>query len=136
MNSLQKWQYKIRRTRQYLRGWAKNIRGKTKKEKEAITNMIDILDKMAELVHLSPNEQDTLHCLKARISHMLREEEIAWFQRSKTRKLLEGDSNTKYFLLIASGKHSKTRIFHLEGNNKIIKDEAELKDHITSYYQN
>jgi hypothetical protein len=24
----------------------------------------------------------------------------------------------------------------LEGNNKIIKDEAELKEHITSYYQN
>jgi hypothetical protein len=51
-------------------------------------------------------------------------------------KTLEGDNNTKYFHLIANGKHRKTRIFQLEGNNKIIKNEVELKEHITSYYQN
>jgi len=31
---LEKWQAKIRRLRQYLRGWAKNISGAYKKEKK------------------------------------------------------------------------------------------------------
>jgi hypothetical protein len=35
--------------------------------------MIDFLDKKAELSTLSPNEKDTLRCLKDRISHLLRE---------------------------------------------------------------
>jgi hypothetical protein len=67
---------------------------------------------------------------------LLREEEIAWFQRSKTKNLLESDNNTKYSQLITNGKHRKTCIFQLEGNNKIVKNEVELKEHITSYYQN
>jgi hypothetical protein len=35
MDSLQGWQYKIRHTREFLRGWAKHIKDK-KKEKKAI----------------------------------------------------------------------------------------------------
>jgi hypothetical protein len=49
--------------------------------------------------------------------------------------MLEGDNNTKYFQLIANGKHRETCIFQLEENNRIIKNEVELKEHITSYYQ-
>ena len=135
-NSLQRWQFKIRRTRQYLRGWGRHVRGKNKQEKKDIKSMIDTLDKKAEYSDLSPNELDMLRCLRDRISHLLREEEIAWFQRSKTKGLLEGDNNTKYFHLVANGKYRKSRIFQLEGNNNIIKDETELKEHITSYYQN
>jgi hypothetical protein len=98
--------------------------------------MINLLDKKAEHSILSPNEQDMLRFLRDRISHLRREEEIAWFQRSKTKNLLEGDDNTHYFHLIANGKHRKTRIFQLEVNNKIIKEEEELKEHITTYNQN
>jgi hypothetical protein len=58
-----------------------------KKEKEAIKSMIDLLDKKAEHSILSPNEQDIARLLRDRISHLLREEEIAWFQRSKTKNL-------------------------------------------------
>jgi len=44
-NSLQRWQFKIRRTRQYLRGWGRHVRGKNKQEKEDIKSMINTLDK-------------------------------------------------------------------------------------------
>jgi hypothetical protein len=42
---------------------------------------------------------------------MLREEEIKWHRRAKVKELLEGDSNTKYFHLVANGKHRYNRIF-------------------------
>jgi hypothetical protein len=50
-------------------------------------------------------------------------------------ELLEGDSNTKYFQLIANGKYRKTRIFQLHHGDKIIKGDAALKQHITKYYK-
>jgi hypothetical protein len=42
---MERWQGKIRRVRQYLRGWAKNISGQYKKEKEDILNTLDRLHK-------------------------------------------------------------------------------------------
>jgi hypothetical protein len=65
----------------------------------------------------------------------LREEEIKWYQRAKVKDLLEGDSNTKYFQLIANGKHRKTRIFQLQHEDKIVEGDNELKNYITTYYK-
>jgi hypothetical protein len=45
---MERWQGKIRRLRQYLRGWAKNIGGQYKEEKKEILNTRDMLDKKAE----------------------------------------------------------------------------------------
>ena len=65
---------------------------------------------------------------------MLREEEIKWYQPTKVKELLEGDSNTKYFQLIANGKHRKARIYKLQDGNHIISCDEKLKKyslHIT-----
>lgn len=73
---LQKWQFKIQRRRRFLRGWAKNISGSYKKEKESIIKKADELDKRAENQTLSDAELDPKNCLKQRLVQMLREEEI------------------------------------------------------------
>jgi hypothetical protein len=64
---------------------------------------------------------------------LLREEELKWYQRAKVKHLLEGDANTKYCHLLANGRHRKTRIFQLEDGDSILTDDAQLKEHITSY---
>jgi hypothetical protein len=43
--------------------------------------------------------------------------------------------NTRYFHLMANGKHRKTRIFQLQDGNKTIEGDSVLKKHITSYYK-
>jgi hypothetical protein len=70
-----------------------------------------------------------------RLNQLLREEELKWFQRAKTTSILEGDSNTKYFQMIANGKRRKTRIFRLEQEEGVIEGEGILKDYITRYYK-
>jgi hypothetical protein len=50
---MEKWQCKICRLRQYLRGWAKNINGQYIKEKKEILNTLDILDKKQNLYRFS-----------------------------------------------------------------------------------
>ena len=135
-NSMEKWQKKIRAVRQHLRGWAKNTAGTMKKEKVQLTKLIDDLDKKAEVTRLSPNELAMKAFINERLAGILREEEIRLFQRAKVKHLLEGDDNTKYFQLVANGKHRKQRIYSLEDDNgSSIVDEEELKKHITSYYK-
>ena len=67
---------------------------------------------------------------------MLREEELYWFQRSKATRLLQGDANTRYFQLVANGRHRKTRIFQLEQEEGTIVGHENLKTYITEYYKN
>jgi hypothetical protein len=61
------------------------------------------------------------------LCQLLREEEIKWYQRSKARNLLEGDSNTKYFHLLANGRH------RIRGGQKKSVETMLLKKHITTY---
>jgi hypothetical protein len=91
------------------------------------------LDKKAEMTMLSSRELDVKHCLKMRLMQLLREEEIKWYQRSKANNLLQGDSNTKYFHLVANGKRIKSRILQLEDGDRIIKGDESLKSYITDY---
>jgi hypothetical protein len=72
---------------------------------------------------LQTHERDLKQFLNNRLAELLREEEIKWYQWAKVKELLEGDSNTKYFQLIANEKYRKTRIFQLQDEDRIIEGE-------------
>jgi hypothetical protein len=133
---LERWQAKIRRLRQYLRGWAKTVSGAYKKKKKELLDKLDELDKKAEMSLLNETDLNLKHVLNERLAELLREEEIKWYQRAKAKHLLEGDANTKYYHLLANGRHRKTHIFQLEDGENIIEGDAQLKQHITNYYKN
>jgi hypothetical protein len=59
--------------------------------------MLDMLDKKAEGEPLDSNEIALKQYLNNRLTEMLREEEMKWYQRAKVKELIEGDSNMKYF---------------------------------------
>jgi hypothetical protein len=124
---MERWQSKIRRLRRHMRGWAKNVSGTYKKEKKELLDKLSYLDKKSKDNLLSPHEADLKNCLNSRLAHLLHEEEIKWYQRVKTKNLLKGNSNTKYFHLLANGKHRKTRIYQLQDGNKTITGDKELK---------
>ena len=99
------WQNKIRHLRRFLKGWAKNQSGKYKKEKERLLKLIDDLDVKAETIPLSVSERDTLRDANYRLCCLRRDEETKWAQRANVKHIQEGGNNTKYFHLIANGKH-------------------------------
>jgi mannosylglycoprotein endo-beta-mannosidase len=108
---IKRWQNKIRSLRQFLRGWAINMNGAYKKEKQELLRKAEELDKKAESQLLSQQDWDLKQCVHERLTQLLREEEVKWFQRAKTTRILKGDSNTKYFHMVANGRRRKTRIF-------------------------
>ena len=89
--------------------------------------MLDAIDKKAESNSLSDNEIHMKHYLKERLVHLLREEEIKWYERAKVKT---------FFHLVANVKHRKQHIFRLEQEDGIIVGDTNLKNYITNYYKN
>jgi hypothetical protein len=65
------------------------------------------------------------------VNKLRRDEEIKWAQRAKVKHVQEGGNNTKYFHLIANGKHRKKRIFQLEQEEGTIVGEENLRVYIS-----
>jgi mannosylglycoprotein endo-beta-mannosidase len=110
------------------------MKGAYIKEKQELIRKADDLDKKAEVQLLSQQEIDLKQSVKERLAQFLRQEELKWFQRATTTKILRGDDNTKFFHLVANGKRRKTRIFRLEQDEGIIEGDENLKKYITKYY--
>ena len=49
--------------------------------------------------------------------------------------LLEGDDNTRFFHLVANGKHQKQHIYKLENEQGTVVGDAQLKSYITQFYK-
>jgi hypothetical protein len=70
------------------------------------------------------------------LAKLRRDEESKWAQRAKVKHVQEGGDNTKYFHLVANGKHRRKRIFQLEQEEGTIMGQENLKNYITEYYKN
>jgi exonuclease III len=134
-NSVQRWNSKMSALRRCLRGWATNYSGQYKQKKADIQGTIIDLDVAAEVRDLSEVEQNLLAESKDQLAKLLREEEIRFYQRAKTKDILLGDSNTRYFHMIANGKNRKKRIFSLDHDQGKIEGQENLTKYITSFYK-
>jgi hypothetical protein len=84
--------------------------GSYKKEKNTLLALLHDLDTKVEIDRLTDHEINLKHYLKVRLVSLLREEELKWYERAKVKTLLEGDANTRFFHLVANGKHRKQHI--------------------------
>lgn len=110
---IERWQNKIRHLRRFLRGWAKNLSGKYKKERDHLLKIIDDLDIKAESVDLTMAERATLRDANDFVSKLRWDEDSKWAQRGKAKYIQEGGSNTKFFILLLMGSTERKRYFNL-----------------------
>lgn len=110
-NSVQRWNNKLSALRRFIRGWAAQINGEYKKKKSDLQNTICSLDVQAEVRDLNVEELECLSQARENLIKLLREEEIKYYQRAKEKHVLLGDNNTRYFHMIAKGKHRKSGFY-------------------------
>jgi hypothetical protein len=134
-NSVQWWNNKLSALRHYLRGWAKHKFDIYKEAKSSLQQTTDQLDITGETRDLSIGESLMLSQARDQPAKLLREEEIKLYQRAKVNDVLLGDNNTKYFQMIANGKHRKKQIFSLDSDNGIIEGQENFKSYITQFYK-
>jgi hypothetical protein len=133
---IQRWNCKLRALRSHLSGWTKHVTGVLKKENLRLLSTIDDLEALAETNPLSAQEIELKNQSNAKIASLLREEEIKWYQRSKSKFIIEGDSNTRYFHSVANERHRKKCIHSLVQDDGMIEGLDNLKSYITNYYKN
>ncbi|XP_073367868.1 uncharacterized protein [Aegilops tauschii subsp. strangulata] len=121
--------------RQHFTRWAKHTNGIYKKEKQWLCTIIDDLDKIVETHTLSQQGIELKNQSNEKVARLLREEEIKYYQRSKADFTLMGDSNTRYFQLVANGRHRKKCMYSLQQEEGRIEGQEELKKYITNYYK-
>ena len=85
-----------------------------KTQKENLQSIVTNLDTQAENRTLTDEERNQLESARDDLIKLLREEEIKYYQRAKVTDVLLGDNNTRYFQMVANGKHRKKHIFSLE----------------------
>lgn len=84
---------------------------------------------------LSDQELEQKNQANEKIARLPHEEELKRYQRSKAQFILQGDSNTRYFHMVANGRHRKKHIHNLHQDEGIIEGHDQLKDYITKYYK-
>ena len=126
-NSVQRWNRKIGSVRWFLRGWSRHTNGVYKQKKSDLLLSINELDIAAESRDLSSYEQEHLAQARIQLTKLLREEELKFYQRAKVKDVLLGDNNTRYFQMIANGKHRKKIFYSLDHEGGKIEGQANLK---------
>lgn len=110
LNSIQRWNNKLSALCRFLREWAAQTNVAYKKKKSELQNSISSLDTTIEVRDLTEHEQVCLAQSPDHLTKLLMEEEIKYYQHAKTKDILLGDNNTRYFQMIANGKHRKKKI--------------------------
>ena len=110
-NSVQRWNNKCSALWRHLRGWASHISGVYKQRKVELQSIINDLDIAAEVRDLTEPEQENLAQSRDQLTKLLREEEIKYYKRAKVKDVILGDNNTRYFQMVANGKHRKKHFF-------------------------
>jgi hypothetical protein len=103
---------------------------------QRLSAIIDELEALVEVRPLSTQEIELKSQSNAQIANLLREEELKWYQYSKSQFIFEGDSNTRYFHSVANGRHRKKHIHSLVQEEGTIEGQEQLKVYITNYYKN
>jgi hypothetical protein len=121
--------------RKYLRGWAGHQHGEYKNQKLDLQTTVTSLDTLAETRLLTNEERAQLETVRDDLIKLLCDEELKFYQRAKSTDVLLGDSNTRYFQMVANGKHRKKRIFSLEHEWVKVEGQSNLKSYITQFYK-
>jgi hypothetical protein len=86
-NAIEKWKNKIRHLRQFLRGWARNLSGDYKTERDRLSHIIDILSCKAKTFPLDEEARAILCKASNDLAKLSHDEESKWLQRAKVKHI-------------------------------------------------
>ncbi|XP_061347266.1 uncharacterized protein LOC133292825 [Gastrolobium bilobum] len=118
-----------------LKKWNKEVYGNIGRRENSLVNDIASVQ-LKRSVADSPNLHELEISLQISLDHVLEEEELLWFQKSRHNWIMDGDKNTKFYHLRTVIRRSSNKISRLRcETNQWIENVNELKDHVCSFYK-
>jgi hypothetical protein len=96
--ALDKVLFKLKKEKNFLKGWGFNKAGSNKKRMKEIEDEMLKLEILEEDGRLSETQIELKISLRLELLKILEEEEAYWCRRSHENWLLKGDSNTEFFI--------------------------------------
>ncbi|VVA41200.1 PREDICTED: RNA-directed DNA polymerase, partial [Prunus dulcis] len=128
---------RLRTIKQKIKVWNKEVFGdlvSAKKEAEARIAALDLMEGQGGLDNTLRKEREDLYFM---VSDLVHKEEVKWRQRGKIQWARDGDSNTKFFHRIASGRRKRNFIQKLEvAGGGVVVSEGEIELEIINFFKN
>ena len=74
--------------------------------------------------------------IKKELAGIWSKEETAFWQRSRARRIIDGDKNNAYFQAVANHRHRKNHLSELNGDSGPVYTTKEMLEVATSFYKN
>jgi len=113
-----------------------NRQGEQRKLKMTLQQELMVLELLEEDQDLDLEQLQRKMEVQKLLLDILGEEELYWFQRSRSTWLHEGDNNTEFFHRIANGRMRKNTIISLMDVDKVNEGDSNLLEHATDFLQN
>lgn len=84
---------------------------------------------------MTEEEGDSLHRCRIEIHENYKMEEIMWYQRARSKWLMEGDTNTTYFHRVVNIRHRMKAIHSLCTSEGDLVSRGELNRHIYEHFR-
>lgn len=111
--SMHRWHGCLTRSRQLMRGLDTQTKGAKKQRREELMGQLESWDRTAEHQVMSPGDWQNQFAVEKLLNDLFNQEAVFWQQRGKVKWLLQGDNNTRFFQLMANGRHRKNEIKYL-----------------------
>ena len=130
------WMNKSRLFRKRVKGWSINIEAGIKKRKRELLLEFDILDVFSERNQVNEVDRHRMEEIRNELNSIWSKEETAFWQRSRDRKIVDGDKNNAYFQAVANHRHRKNHLSKLNGDNGPVYSTKEMLEVATTFYKN
>ena len=134
--SLDKWHGGLGCLKQALKGWGGNLRGEYKRRKNELLARIQELDNIPNADNPEGDHFSQQARLECELEKLMEKEEIYWQQRGGEKWVLEGDSNTGFFHLVANGRRRKKPYCPWNMRGALLQTRGEFKTSYTNTTNN
>ncbi|CAL5382784.1 unnamed protein product [Camellia sinensis] len=116
--------------------WNRNVFGNIFRKKRWLLGRINGIQP-AQAVHYSHNLHSLENQLIEKFNEVLYQEELLWFQKSRSNWITQGERNTKFFHLSTIIRRRKSKIDVLKNNDGVwVDNSTELKALVNEYFKN
>nr|XP_009804761.1 PREDICTED: uncharacterized protein LOC104249929 [Nicotiana sylvestris] len=126
---------KLKALKGKLKEWSRSSQGNLALQKTNLLSQIAAFDSIQDIRALTEDESVKKTSLLMEYEEHIKNEEIAWRQRSRALWLKEGDRNTKFFHITANAHKRSNNIDQLVTHGETIEEPDGIKSEIIDFYK-